>query len=66
MKPIDNTNGEDRAVTALLGNAAALTCGIATKLLTRSTRKKPQEKRKPKPGLRSQRGALVKGGLSHA
>jgi hypothetical protein len=66
MKPIDNTNGEDRAVTALLGKAAALTCGIATKLFTRSAQKKPRGKRKPKPGLRSQRGALVKGGLSHA
>jgi hypothetical protein len=66
MKPIDNTTGEDRAVSALLGKAAVFTAGVATKLLTRSGRKKPRGKRKPKPGLRSQRGALVKGGLSHA
>jgi hypothetical protein len=66
MKPIDNTNGEDRAVTALLGKAAAFTAGVATKLFTRSAQKKPRGKRKPKPGLRSQRGSLVKGGLSHA
>ena len=66
MKPIGNTNGEDRAVTALLGKAAALTCGIATKLFTRSAQKKPRGKWKAKPGLRSPRGSLVKGGLSHA
>jgi hypothetical protein len=54
MKPIDNSNGEDRAVTALLGNTAALTSGIVT------------TERKPEPGLRSQHGSLVKGGLNHA
>jgi hypothetical protein len=54
MKPIENTKGEDRAVTALLVKAATLTCGLVTK------------NRKPDPGLRNQRGALVKGGLNHA
>jgi hypothetical protein len=39
---------------------------VPPKLFTRSAQKKPRGKRKPKPGLRSPRGALVKGGLSHA
>ena len=65
MKPIDTTTGEDRAVSALLGKAATLACGVTMKLLGRSPGLKPRRGRKPTEGKRGQRVSLVKGGLRH-
>ena len=66
MKKIVDMNGKDRAVTALLGKTAALARGIVTNLLPCWARQKPPGQHKPKPGMRSQRGMLLKGGLRHA
>lgn len=65
MKPIENTTGEDRAVSALLGKAATLACGVTMKLLGPSSGLKPRRGRKPSEGKRGQRVSLVKGGHSH-
>ena len=65
MKPIDTTTGEDRAVSALLGKAATLACGVTMKLLEPSSGRKPRRGRKPTQGKRDQRVSLVKGGLRH-
>jgi hypothetical protein len=65
MKPIDTTTGEDRAVSALLGKAATLACGVTMKLLGPSSGLKPRRGPKPTRGKRGPRVSRVKGGLHH-
>lgn len=66
MKPIENTTGVERAVSALLGKTAeTLTTTLAAKIMSRP---RPAQRRRARPrpaAPRDQRAALVKGGGRH-
>ena len=66
MKPIENTTGVERAVSALLGKTAeTITSKLVAKVLGRPRPAKRRRARPPVKAKRGQRAALVQGGGRH-